>query len=366
MAIESPCLVDVADATDANVASLKPDSGATQPPNPLHTDNPAAPDPTAIAGDDDALALSEDDAESPPDVEFMSAGIRLIYLGAVLIPMAGAIAAAILIAPLGFNPLNLALLGGMYIVTGMGIGVGFHRLFTHRSYETGRFLTFIFGVAGSMAVEGPIMQWVAIHRRHHQYSDRPEDPHSPHQFGKSLWGMVRGLYHSHMGWMFKGQVTDFDRYVPDLAKDKLVRRIHNLFPLWVAIGLIVPAVLGGLITMSWEGVLLGFLWGGLLRVFLVHHITWSVNSVCHIWGSRPYKSQDQSTNNLLFGAITLGEGWHNNHHAFPTSARHGLRWWQLDVNYIVISALKMVGLVKNVKLPTRERMLAKLRKRPDA
>jgi stearoyl-CoA desaturase (delta-9 desaturase) len=163
--------------------------------------------------------------------------------------------------------------------------------------------------------------------------------------------MLRGLWHAHVGWLFRPAPPDLPHYVKDLRQDGATRVASALFPLWVAVGLLLPAALGGLLTGTWAGALLGLLWGGLARVFLVHHVTWSVNSVCHLWGRRPYRSGDQSRNNALFGILALGEGWHNNHHAFPTSARHGLRWWQVDVSYWVIRVLALVGLAWNVKVP---------------
>jgi stearoyl-CoA desaturase (delta-9 desaturase) len=146
----------------------------------------------------------------------------------------------------------------------------------------------------------------------------------------------------------------------DLKKDRLITTMSALFPLWVLLGLLIPALLGGLLTWSWTGVLLGFIWGGLVRIFLVHHVTWSINSVCHIWGSRPFNSHDESRNNPIFGVLGLGEGWHNNHHAFPTSARHGLKWWQLDISYIIILAMSKVGLASDIRVPSQARIQSKL------
>jgi stearoyl-CoA desaturase (delta-9 desaturase) len=210
-----------------------------------------------------------------------------------------------------------------------------------------------------MAVEGPLLKWVAVHRRHHQHSDEHEDPHSPNMFGGGLLGVLKGFWHAHLGWIFKADPPQLSRYVPDLQKDGLLRVLSNLFPLWVLIGLMVPALLGGLITLSWTGALLGFIWGGLVRIFLVHHITWSINSVCHLWGSRPFRSHDESRNNFLFGVLGFGEGWHNNHHAFPTSARHGLAWWQFDLSYYVIRVMAWLRLAYNVRIPELAAMAAK-------
>ena len=285
--------------------------------------------------------------------------VRLINLAAVTIPFAGLVAAIILLWGVAFNWVYLALLGGMYAATAIGINVGYHRFFTHRSFKTPRFIEAILAVLGSMAVEGPVIQWAAMHRCHHQHSDEHQDPHSPHSHDAGLWNMVRGMWHAHMGWLFRPHPPGLARYVNDLRKDRLVRRMSKLFPLWVLVGLLIPAALGGLFTLSWMGVLLGFIWGGLVRIFLVHHVTWSINSVCHIWGTRPFQTNDESRNNAIFGVLAFGEGWHNNHHAFPTSARHGLRWWQLDVTYMIIRGMALVGLARDVRVPSPERIAAK-------
>ncbi len=285
--------------------------------------------------------------------------MRLFNLAAVTIPFAGLVAAIILLWGVAFNWVYLALLAGMYIATAIGINVGYHRFFTHRSFKTPRFIEAILAALGSMAVEGPVIQWAAVHRCHHQHSDDHNDPHSPHAGGEGFWTMVRGMWHAHMGWLFTPHPPRLARYVNDLRKDRLVRRMSKLFPFWVIVGLLIPAVLGGLFTMSWMGVLLGFIWGGLVRIFLVHHVTWSINSVCHIWGSRPYETNDESRNNAIFGVLALGEGWHNNHHAFPSSARHGLRWWQLDITYMIIRGMALVGLARDVRVPSRARIAAK-------
>jgi len=297
--------------------------------------------------------------------------LRVVNLAAVLIPFLGLLAAVILLWGVAFDWVYLGVLAGMYIATAVGVTVGFHRLFTHRSFKTSRPVAAVLAALGSMAVEGPILQWVATHRRHHQHSDEEDDPHSPHTHGAGFWGAVRGMWHAHMGWIIEtynfvpsrnrsARVTaGLARYVKDLRKDPMYRWMNRAFPFWVLVGFAIPAALGGLLTLSWMGVLLGFLWGGLVRVFLVHHVTWSINSVCHIWGTRPFRCHDHSRNNAIFGVLALGEGWHNNHHAFPTSARHGLRWWQLDVSYLIIRAMGLVGLARDIRVPSAERIAAK-------
>jgi len=287
--------------------------------------------------------------------------LKLVNLAAVLIPFIGFGAALVLLWGIAFNWVYLGLLVGMYLLSAIGVTIGYHRFFTHRSFKTSRPMVFILAALGSMAVEGPVLQWVADHRRHHQHSDEEGDPHSPHLHGAGIWGSIRGMWHAHLGWLINPGVKGSMRYIGDLRKDKLIRRMSKLFPLWVFIGLLIPAVLGGILTWSWAGVFLGFLWGGLVRIFLLHHVTWSINSVCHIWGQQPYDTRDHSRNNVIMGVLALGEGWHNNHHAFQSSARHGLRWWQFDLSYVIIFALSKIGVVYDVRVPSRERIIAKLK-----
>ena len=288
--------------------------------------------------------------------------LQLITLSAVVGPFLGLIAAIILLWGTAFSWTQLAIFFAMYVITAMGVTVGFHRLFTHRAFVTPKPIAALLAIAASMSVQGPLFYWVATHRRHHHFSDAEGDPHSPHLHGDTVMGAIRGMAHSHVGWLFKSDHRALSRYITDLKQDPLLCRISQLFPLWVALGLLLPTVVSGLITMTWMGALLGFLWGGLARIFFCHHVTWSINSVCHIWGSRPFKSDDESRNNLVFGVLAFGEGWHNNHHAFPSSARHGLRWWQIDMSYWFIRGLAMVKLASHVRVPTTERMNAKLAK----
>ncbi|HEX8325787.1 MAG TPA: fatty acid desaturase [Tepidisphaeraceae bacterium] len=290
--------------------------------------------------------------------------VKVSNLAAVILPFVGFIVAAVMLWGIGFSWLHLGLMVAMYLLSAIGITVGYHRLFTHRAFETNRVMKATFAILGSMAVEGPLLKWVAMHRRHHQHSDEENDPHSPHLHGEGLWGMVTGLWHAHVGWIFDRDPEGIERYVGDLAKDRVLRYISDTFPLWVLVGLLIPTILGGVISMTWTGALLGLIWGGFARIFLVHHVTWSINSVCHLWGSRDYESHDESRNNFVFGVLALGEGWHNNHHAFPTSARHGLKWWQVDASYYIIAGMEAVGLASKVRLPSPQAMQAKQRKDP--
>jgi stearoyl-CoA desaturase (delta-9 desaturase) len=276
---------------------------------------------------------------------------RMAFL-VVGLPFAGFIGAVACLWGHGVNGTDLALCLGLAAITILGITAGFHRLFTHRSFEAHAGIRWLLGVAGSMAAQGPLLYWVACHRRHHQSSDTADDPHSPHGARATWLGGLGGLWHAHVGWMFSHEPEPWGRYVPDLLRDPLTFRLHRLYFLWVVIGLLLPAALGGLLGGSWAGVWTGLCWGGLVRTFLVHHATWSVNSICHTFGTTPYKTGDQSKNNAVCALLTFGEGWHNNHHAFPTSARHGLEWWQLDITFHVIRLLAWVGLARDLRTPS--------------
>jgi stearoyl-CoA desaturase (delta-9 desaturase) len=309
-------------------------------------------------------ATQEPEAVIPPD-KLISPFSRLIDYSAIVVPFLAFVGAGILLWGRGLNWIQLAVMFGMYLFTGYGVTVGYHRLFTHKAFECSRFARITLAVLGSMSVQGPLLWWVAMHRRHHHHSDSPGDPHSPHLHGGSILSKISGAWHSHVGWLFKGDAPNATRYVVDLVKEKPLAVISDLYPLWAALSLLVPAALCGLFMRTWTGALWGFLWGGLARVFFVHHITWSVNSVCHLWGSQPFESHDQSRNNTLFGILALGEGWHNNHHAFPTSARHGLQWWQIDTSYWVIQCMAALGLASRVRVPAERALAAKMIREPE-
>lgn len=298
-------------------------------------------------------------AEHSPREQLLS--VRLATLLAIIVPLGGVMAAPFFVWEWGFYWTDLGLLLAMYVLTALGITVGFHRLFVHRSFETHAFLKFMWAVLGSMAVQGPLFRWAARHRIHHQHADSPDDPHSPHHGGGGVRGLLKGFWHAHVGWLFAPDPPGLDRYIKDLTSNRMLWVASKLFPLWVALGIAIPALLGGLVAQSWRGVWTGFVWGGLVRIFLVHHITWSVNSACHLWGGRPYKSNDNSRDNFVFGILAMGEGWHNTHHAFPTSARHGLQWWQIDVSYLVIRTMSLLGIAWNLKLPTPKAQASKRR-----
>jgi stearoyl-CoA desaturase (delta-9 desaturase) len=237
-----------------------------------------------------------------------------------------------------------------YTLTGLGITVGFHRLFTHRSFKTRRPIRALLAVLGSAAVEGPLIEWVSNHRMHHRFSDQEGDPHSPHLDRDSGWrGALRGLAHAHLGWLFRqSSMASRERYAPDLLADPLTFWIDRTFPLWVLVGLAVPFGLGYALTGTLAGALTGLLWGGAVRILLLHHATFSINSLCHFFGRRSYDTGDHSRNLAWLALPTFGEAWHNNHHAFPTSASHGLAPWQLDPSAWVIGGLEHLGLAWDV------------------
>jgi len=253
---------------------------------------------------------------------------------------------------------DLVVLAIVYALTGLGVTVGFHRLFTHRSFKTGPVLRFVLGALGSAAIEGPLIEWVSNHRKHHQHSDEPGDPHSPHQHGRGPIGAVRGLAHAHVGWILGGDaLATPERYAKDLLDDPVARTVDRLFVLWVLAGLAVPFALGAALTGTLAGALTALLWGGAVRIFLLHHATFSINSLCHFFGRRPYRTGDESRNLAWLALPTLGEAWHNNHHAFPAAARHGQTRWQLDPSWWTIRTLARLGLAWDVVgvSPARQR-----------
>lgn len=296
---------------------------------------------------------------APPRAVFWQ---RVAMLVITIVPLAGLVYAIQRLWGTGISPVDASLLAGFYAFSGLGITVGFHRLFTHRSFRASRGLRRLLAVAGSFAIEGSVIDWVAAHRRHHAYSDAVGDPHSPHvDASGGTIGMLRGLWYAHLGWLFSSDATVKSEWAPDLLDDPVVRRVSDNFGWFVLASFTAPAVLGGLITWSWMGAFTGFIWGGLVRIFVIHHVTWSINSICHVFGTRPFDSHDEARNNVAMALIGFGEGWHNAHHAFPASARHGLRWWELDISYIVIRGLAMLRLARDIKVPSPAQIARKLR-----
>ena len=258
---------------------------------------------------------------------------------------------------LGWHDVIIALV--MYAISGHGVTVGFHRHFTHRSFKPNRATKIALAISGSMAIEGPVIQWVADHRKHHKFSDRDGDPHSPWRYGNSVSALTKGLTYAHIGWLFDPEQTSPRRYAPDLLKDRDIVRISRQFPLWTVMSLLIPPIAGGLWSMSWHGALTAFFWASLVRVAMLHHVTWSINSICHTVGNRPFKSRDKSGNVWWLAIPSMGESWHNLHHADPTCARHGVLRGQIDTSARIIWALEKLGWVHDVRWPVKERIDAK-------
>lgn len=276
----------------------------------------------------------------PEAPRWSSLGSKAATLFAVVVPFLATIMAIILLWRREVVPIDIALLIGLYIVTGLGITIGFHRFATHRGFKSGPVVEFILLALGSMAVEGPVLEWVATHWKHHKLADKPGDPHSP----------LEGLFHAHIGWMFGNSGGIPEQDAKHLLKDRVAVFVSRTWLLWVGLGLVVPYLIDG-----WRGLL----WGGLVRIFITHHLTWSVNSVCHQFGRRTFDTPDESHNQWVVGLFGLGEGWHNNHHAFPESAFHGLRWYQIDLSGYVIRLLERTRLITGVRRVSRERIQRK-------
>jgi stearoyl-CoA desaturase (delta-9 desaturase) len=287
---------------------------------------------------------------------------KLANLLAVALPIIGLVVAITLLWNHGVGPIELAILGVGYVLTGIGITVGYHRLFTHRAFETYPAVRYVFAVLGQMGVEGDVVTWVADHRKHHQFSDRDGDPHSPHAgYGEGALEAVKGLWHAHTGWLFDGVGrADRAKYAKDLLQDRGLRVIAKLFVPTVLASLVVPALVGWALLGGWYGFVSGLVWGGAVRILLLHHVTWSINSICHLWGRRRFSSRDESRNVWWLSWLSFGESWHNNHHAFPSSAFHGMRRFEIDPGGWVIWALEKCGLAWRVVRIPPERQAAKL------
>jgi len=254
---------------------------------------------------------------------------------------------------------DLVLMTVFWLLSAGGITVGYHRFFTHGSFKANRPLKIALAVAGGLAIEGPVLNWVADHRRHHKYSDKEGDPHSPWLHGDDWKGLAKGLYWAHYGWLYASQATSAEKYCPDILADKDIRRVHKAFGAIVAATFLVPAALGGLMTMSWLGFFTALFWAGFVRVALVQHVTWSINSICHTFGNTPFASRDQSRNVWWLAIPSLGESWHNLHHADPTAARHGVLKGQIDISARAIWLFEKAGWARDVRWPTPERIAAK-------
>jgi stearoyl-CoA desaturase (delta-9 desaturase) len=306
------------------------------------TGNPARPDRAAAAND-----LSDHDRHLVPHV--------MVYVFAA-VPALALVAAVPLAWGWGLSWLDAGLAVGLYVISMLGVTVGFHRYFTHRAFRARRGLRIALAVAGSLAVQGPIRHWVADHRRHHAHADSEGDPHSPWLFGTSPAALVRGFWHAHMGWIFERRMTNQRRFTPDLLDDRDIDAVHRWFTGLTILSLFGPAVIGGLVTLSWWGAFTAFFWAGLVRVALTHHVAWSTNSICHLVGERPWRSRDRSTNVWLLAIPSMGESWHNLHHADPTCARHGVGRGEIDISAGVIRLFEKLGWATEVRWPTPGRL----------
>ena len=274
----------------------------------------------------------------------------------VVLPLVALVAAIPFAWGWGLTWTDVAIALVFYVVSGLGITVGYHRYFTHGSFKAKRPLRVALALAGSLAMQGPVITWVADHRRHHAFSDKEGDPHSPWLFGTGPAALARGFWHAHTGWLFDRDQTNRERFTPDLLADADIRRVDRLFGLWSVLTLLVPAALGGLLTLSWWGALTAFFWAGLVRVGLLHHVTWSINSICHMIGEQPFAARDHSRNVWPLAVLSFGESWHNLHHADPTCARHGVQRGQVDISARVIWAFEKLGWAHSVRWPTPRRL----------
>lgn len=277
-------------------------------------------------------------------------------------PIVGLVVAIVLLwhkGPASVGCPEIAVMLGMYALAGFGVTIGFHRLITHKAFETYRPIRLYLAICGSIAAQGAVIRWTATHRKHHQSSDQEGDPHSPHIHGDSAWDLLRGIWHAQMGWLFHRDPANTANGVRDLTSDPAMLLIDKLYFFWVFFGMALP---GGIVWL-WTGTAWGFIsgaiWGGIVRICLMQHVTWSINSICHVWGARPFQTHDHSANNPICAVLALGEGWHNNHHAFPTSARHGLQWWQFDSSWLIIQTMGLLGLAWQIRTPSENAMETK-------
>jgi stearoyl-CoA desaturase (delta-9 desaturase) len=360
--------------TDHEVDVIEPAPDATAP-DPTAPEEPVPNEPatddlvTAVlvvraaeAADASHLGIATGRSVEAPDAAALGIATsrqrtshvsQVVTLVAVLVPPIGLFAAMGLFWGVGFRMTDLVLFAVLYVFTGLGITVGYHRYFTHRSFETVAAVKVTLAILGAMTLQGPVTQWVTDHRKHHARSDQEGDPHSPHLSGDGFVGAVKGLWHAHIGWMFstKGMERSL-AYGRDLYEDRTIRLIDRLYLVWVALSFGLPFLVGAAIGGSWARGVEAMVWAGLIRVFAFEHSTFAVNSICHTFGRRTYEARDQSRNNWVVALLAFGEGWHNNHHAFPRSARHGLERRQFDPSWWAIRCLERLRLARAVRVPT--------------
>ena len=292
----------------------------------------------------------------------ISRGAQITLWVFVVVPFIALVAAVPVAWGWGLTWIDIAIAVVMYNVTGLGITVGFHRYLTHGSFKAKRWMRVALAVAGSLAIQGPPIQWVADHRRHHAFSDREGDPHSPWRYGTTIRALAKGLYYAHVGWLFEREPSNRERFAPDLLADRDIRRVDKMFLLLVTISLAAPAIAGGLITWSFTGAITAFFWASLVRVSFLHHVTWSINSICHVVGERPFEVRDgdKASNFWPLAVLSFGESWHNLHHADPTCARHGVLRGQIDSSARLIWLFEKAGWVHDVRWARQDRVTAKL------
>jgi stearoyl-CoA desaturase (delta-9 desaturase) len=322
------------------------------------------PSPTAVATTPAGAAAGQPPAGvQGPEPMLDSARKGLVEQGALLffisVPFLALLAAVPVAWGRGLSWVDVVLAVVTYLASGLGITVGFHRYFTHGSFKARRGLKIALAVAGSLAIQGPVIRWVADHRRHHAFSDREGDPHSPWRYGETVPALIKGLWFAHTGWLFDRELTNPRRYTPDLLKDRDLVRISAAFPALVAASMLLPALAGGLITWSWQGALSALFWASLVRVGLLHHVTWSINSICHAMGERPFASRDRSGNVWWLAVLSFGESWHNLHHADPTCARHGVLRGQVDISARTIWIFERLGWATQVRWAKADRLAAR-------
>jgi stearoyl-CoA desaturase (delta-9 desaturase) len=278
----------------------------------------------------------------------------------VAVPVVAFLVAVVLLWHKAVGWLDLGVMAALYVLTGLGVTVGYHRLLTHRAFQTSKPIQYGFAILGSMSVQGPVLHWVADHRKHHAHTDEEGDPHSPHLAGTGIVGAMKGLWHAHVGWLFSlKDRAEPERYARDWLEDPGMRVIDRLFLFWLALGIVLPFGIGFAVRGTLVGGLLCALWAGAVRIFFLHHVTFSINSICHFFGRRAFATEDESRNVFWLAPLSFGESWHNNHHAFPRSAFHGMRWTQVDPGGLVIRLLEKVGLAWNVVRISAERQAEK-------
>ena len=296
-----------------------------------------------------------------PDIEPDQTGLtgRILVGVFVGLPMLALLAAAPLAWGWGLGWHDIVIAVVFYAISGLGISMGFHRFFTHGSFKATRGFKIALAIAGTLALEGPVLTWVADHRRHHKYSDREGDPHSPWRFGNDWKALTKGLAYAHMGWMFDPSVTSQEKFCPDWLADDDIRRMDRWFPWLIAGSFLAPALIGGLWAWSWQGAVTAFFWASLVRISFLHHVTWSINSICHTFGKEEFSVRDKSRNVNWLAILSFGESWHNLHHADPTCARHGALKGQIDIAARLIWAAEKLGWVSDVRWPDEVRLTGK-------